>query len=363
MIEPWKKLTTASTPDERAKASEEIVSMIKDAGLASLVTYKIVKRTKYSAADLSATAREAAMVFTLVLMEKIGRGAEPFVIEIIPSILVLLSDKLATVRSAAEAAGRAICSGVCPFAAKLLLPAVFDGMSDRKNWKTAEGSLVLLGVLSHSAPRQLSLCLPEIVPKVSEAMGDSKEQVKKAAYDAMTEACAAIGNKDIEQFIPALVSSIARPSEVPETVHKLSATTFVQTVTAPTLSIMVPLLNRGLRDRTPAIKRKSAIITENMSKLIDDPLAAVPFLPKLLPGLDLVSKEAADPEIRTVASKAHKTLSIVGQEAEEIMKNMLKEKEQVSCEPFVTSRPHRASLAAIPYHVRNHTIPYTVQAC
>eukprot|EP00475_Leptophrys_vorax_P006214 TRINITY_DN13820_c0_g1_i1.p2 TRINITY_DN13820_c0_g1~~TRINITY_DN13820_c0_g1_i1.p2 ORF type:complete len:1107 (-),score=191.67 TRINITY_DN13820_c0_g1_i1:331-3234(-) len=269
------------------------------------------------------------MTFVTKFMEKFGRAAEPFLVEMLSSVLSLYSDKLLNVRTAADVAGRAICSGICPFAAKLLLPAMFDGIADRKNWRTAEGALVLMGVLAHTAPRQLAICLPEIVPKVSEAMGDSKEQVKKAAYDAMTESCAAIGNRDIEQFIPALVSSIARPVEVPECVHKLSATTFVQTVTAPMLSIMVPLLNRGLRERTPAIKRKSAIITENMSKLIDDPLAAVPFLPKLLPALELVSNEAADPEIRTVASKAHKTLSIVGDEAKVIMANLLSEKEQI----------------------------------
>jgi hypothetical protein len=44
---------------------------------------------------------------------------------------------------------------------------------------------------------------------------------------------------------------------VPDCVHKLAATTFVQAVEAPTLSIMVPLLVRGLRhDNTTAIKRK-----------------------------------------------------------------------------------------------------------
>lgn len=49
-----------------------------------------------------------------------------------------------------------------------------------------------------------------------------------AAGKVLSEACNAVGNRDIEPFIPALVSSIARPAEVPDTVHKLSATTFVQ---------------------------------------------------------------------------------------------------------------------------------------
>ncbi len=49
-----------------------------------------------------------------------------------------------------------------------------------------------------------------------------------AAGKVMGEACGVVGNRDIEPFIPVLVSSIARPAEVPDCVHKLSATTFVQ---------------------------------------------------------------------------------------------------------------------------------------
>jgi hypothetical protein len=44
----------------------------------------------------------------------------------------------------------------------------------------------------------------------------------------MREVCAVVGNRDIEPFIPVLVSCIARPAEVPDCVHKLGATTFVQ---------------------------------------------------------------------------------------------------------------------------------------
>ena len=96
----------------------------------------------------------------------------------------------------------------------------------------------------------------------------------------MNQACAAVGNRDIEKFIPALITAMANPAEVSETVHKLSATTFVQAVEAPALSIMVPLLVRGLRERVTAIKRKSAVIIDNMSKLVDNPADAAVFLPR-----------------------------------------------------------------------------------
>jgi elongation factor 3 len=50
----------------------------------------------------------------------------------------------------------------------------------------------------------------------------------------------------------------------------------LQAVEAPTLSIMVPLLVRGLRhDNTTAIKRKASLIIENMAKLVSPPSSAV----------------------------------------------------------------------------------------
>jgi elongation factor 3 len=124
----------------------------------------------------------------------------------------------------------------------------------------------------------------------------------------MTACCNCVGNKDIERFIPVLVSCVARPDEVPETVHALSATTFVQAVEPPTLALVVPVLARGLRERLTAVKRKAAIITENMCKLVADPKHAAPLVPLLLPGLEKLAAEVSDPECRQVAERAHATI-------------------------------------------------------
>ena len=72
---------------------------------------------------------------------------------------------------------------------------------------------------------------------------------------------------------------MAKPAKIPDCIHGLAATTFVQAVEGPHLAIIVPLLNRGLQDRTQAIQRKSCLIADNMAKLVDDPVHAAPFLP------------------------------------------------------------------------------------
>ena len=184
-----------------------------------------------------------------------------------------------------------------------------EGISFKKNWKVQEAAVELLGQLARTGPRQLAICMPDIVPLLSAHMVDGKEQVTRAAYNAMVKVSEVVGNKDIEAFVPELVSCIVRPTEVPECIHKLSGITFVQAVRAPALSIMVPLLVRGMKERATVVKRKTVVIIDNMSRLVDDPIEAAPFLDVLIPGVERVSQEVADPECRATAAKVVATLT------------------------------------------------------
>jgi elongation factor 3 len=127
-----------------------------------------------------------------------------------------------------------------------------------------------------------------------------------------------MNNKDLEPFIPSLVSCLTRPEEIQECVHKLSATTFVQAIEQPTLAILVPILERGLRERSYATRRRTSIICENMCKLIENPSHVKPFLPTLLPMLERVKSETSDPEVREVCNRSYITLSKVAEQAKTI---------------------------------------------
>merc|ERR1711966_525362 len=129
-------------------------------------------------------------------------------------------------------------------------------------------------------------------------------QVKKAATEAMREALKVIGNKDIEHMTEKILLAITKPKEVPEIMHEMAGVTFVQSVESPALAMVVPLLLRGLREKTTATKRQSAAIINNMSKLVDEPLDAAPFLPLLLPALEVNAGSIADPEARGVTENA-----------------------------------------------------------
>ena len=53
-------------------------------------------------------------------------------------------------------------------------------------------------------------------------------KVKKAAWTAMSAAFKLNGNKDISPCVSAMLSCIAHPNEVGDTITKMSALTFVQ---------------------------------------------------------------------------------------------------------------------------------------
>ncbi|KAJ3217495.1 translational elongation factor EF-1 alpha [Dinochytrium kinnereticum] len=307
-------LTTAKSADDRKTAAADLAGIVKAAGVfKGLKTYAITDKLKKAAEDKkNPIAREAAMVAYGAIADALGRSGEPYMLQALPVVLNSLGDKVVPVRTAADVAAKALLSHAAPYCVKNFVPVFLEQLTNEKKWQTKVGSLQVLSSFAATAPSQIAACLPEIVPAVSDCMWDTKPEVGEAATNCLTEVTATVGNIDIIPFLPALVSCIARPQEVPETVHKLSSTTFVQQVEAPTLAIMVPVLNRGLSERAPAVLRQCAVIIDNMCKLVENPADAHQFVPKLMPGLERVADISADPELRAVAENAQKTLLKVG---------------------------------------------------
>ncbi|CAI4036087.1 hypothetical protein SMKI_14G3040 [Saccharomyces mikatae IFO 1815] len=239
-------------------------------------------------------------------------SVEPYIVATVPSVCTKAGSKDNDVQLVATKALKAIASAVNPVAVKAFLPHLIHALETTNKWKEKVAVLEVISTLVDAAKEQIALRMPELIPVLSESMWDTKKEVKETATATITKATETVDNKDIERFIPKLIECIANPNEVPETVHLLGATTFVAEVTPATLSIMVPLLGRGLAERETSIKRKSAVIIDNMCKLVEDPQVVAPFLGKLLPGLKNNFATIADPEAREVTLRALKTLRRVG---------------------------------------------------
>ena len=274
--------------------------------------FELFKKQLGNKKDALARERACDAVKAIAAHSTVSPGVEPYLVAILPNILSAVADKMVPVKNAAQAATEAIIRGLNAHAVKAVIPHIINSLRTTQKWPEKMTDLQAIEILAESSPAQMAFRVPDLLPVVSEAMWDTKPEIKKAAYGTMEKICALISNKDIEKFIPELIKCIAKPENVPETVHLLGATTFVTDVHEPTLAIMVPLLERGLVERETAIKRKSAVIVDNMCKLVEDPQIVAAFLPRLMPALQKNYETLADPEAREKTKQGLDTLTRVG---------------------------------------------------
>jgi elongation factor 3 len=243
--------------------------------------------------------------------------AEPHLLPQLEKLLQCASNKQNKIRAAAEEAVITIANKMTADALQDVLPALFAQSQVGVAWQTRALALNVIASFGEHAPEQLGFALPQVVPQVTLSMSEPKKEVSSAAYKAMTNACNVIGNRDIEHMTAKIVRSISNPEEVPEIMHALAGVTFVQSVQSPALAMVVPLLTRGLRSKVTATRRQSAVIIDNMSKLVDDPIDAEPFLPTLMPALQFAADAMSDPEARNICERAATQLAKLSKLCEE----------------------------------------------
>jgi len=291
-------LEKLSLGDESAFVEEVKKSGVEKSGLAANIHALAAKAESKDEKDA------LAGLTTVKALAEEAPDAQAVTKQCLAACLEQAGHKSKAVKELAASAAFAICKNINPFAMKSLLPIIFSKLPVEQKWQVRELALNCLGIFGETAPKQLGNALPEVVPEITACMWDTKKQIKKAATDAMREALKVIGNKDIEHMTEKILTAISKPKEVPEIMHQMAGVTFVQSVESPALAMVVPLLLRGLREKTTATKRQSAVIINNMSKLVDDPLDAAPFLPLLLPALETNASSIPDPEARGVTEKA-----------------------------------------------------------
>ncbi|KAI8842179.1 armadillo-type protein [Chytriomyces cf. hyalinus JEL632] len=115
----------------------------------------------------------------------LGRLFEPYVIQILPLLLVCYGDSQREVRDATNDACKAIVSKLSGHCVKLVMPSLLNGLDD-KTWRTKTGSIEVLGSMAALAPKQLSLSLPtrSIIPPILRGLADETDAVRETAMKA-----------------------------------------------------------------------------------------------------------------------------------------------------------------------------------
>ena len=240
------------------------------------------------------------------------REVEAYIVrDILPIVLKRIDDK-PNVAEVALKVGQYFVSKVSIQSFPRVIEVLFQEMGEESKWKAKVGSLTLLGEyitrLDMYDRDLLSASLPELVEAISSLLYDTKPEVAELAELVLRKAMKGITNRDLEPFVEDLIKAMKDRDETAETIQKLGGVVFVQTVEGSALSVVIPLMMAGFRQPKAMIKRMCARIVSNMSKLVEEPLEAAPFLKDLIPALGDTIDTIADPEAREVATKTHEAL-------------------------------------------------------
>ncbi|KAG2158689.1 armadillo-type protein [Suillus bovinus] len=302
----FEELFDGSKYASRRGAAYGLAGTIKGFGVGAMKEYDVINRLRTAAEDKKRfETRQGAMFAFETLSNTLGRLFEPYITFILPILLTAFGDTTADVREAAQDAARVIMGNMSGYGVKLILPSLLSGL-DEKQWRSKKGSIELMGMMAYCSPRQLSLSLPIVIPRLTGVLTDTHAQVKTAANKSLKQFGEVINNPEIQALVPTLLKALVDPAKTTNALSALLKTSFMHYIDHSSLALVIPIIERGLRERGTEGKKRAAQIVGNLASLTDSK-DFVPYLSSLLPLVHLVLVDPV-PEARATAAKALGTL-------------------------------------------------------
>lgn len=286
----------------RRGAAYGLAGIVRGKGISVIREYRIMAKLQ----DASENKRDpnqrqgavlAFELFSLVL----GRTFEPYVIQIVPQLLSSFGDPVIEVRNACLDASKTCFANLSSYGVKQILPTLLEGL-DETQWRSKKGACDLLGAMAYLDPQQLSTSLPEIIPPLTEVLNDTHKEVRKSADRSLQRFGDVISNPEVKSLVGSLLKALSDPIKyTDDALNSLIKVSFVHYLDAPSLALVVRVLERGLGDRS-ATKRKSAQIIGSLAHLTERK-DLTSHLPILVAGLKVAIVDPV-PTTRATASKA-----------------------------------------------------------
>ncbi|KAI1811390.1 ARM repeat-containing protein [Poronia punctata] len=296
--------TLLSSKNYAAKrgAAYGLAGLVLGRGISVLREYRILITLKSATENKKEPhQREGAYIAFELLATFLGRLFEPYVVQIVPQLLVGFGDSSADVREACLAAAKACFAKLSSYGVKQILPTLLSGLDDDQ-WRSKRGACELLGAMAYLDPKQLAQSLPDIIPPLTGVLNDTHKEVRAAGNKSLKRFGEVIENPEVKSLVDILLKALSDPTKyTDDALDALIKVQFVHYLDAPSLALVTRILQRGLGDRSNT-KRKASQVIGSLAHLTERK-DLITHLPVLVSGLKVAAVDPV-PTTRATASRA-----------------------------------------------------------
>lgn len=286
----------------RRGAAYGLAGIVSGKGISALREYRIMSTLKGAIENKKDQNYRQGALFAYELLSLVLKQTfEPYVIQIVPQLLSSFGDASADVREASLDTSKTCFASLTSYGVKQILPTLLEGLDDQQ-WRSKKGACDLLGAMAYLDPQQLASSLPDIIPPLTNVLNDSHKEVRASANRSLQRFGEVISSPEVKGLVGILLKALSDPTKyTDDALDALIKVSFIHYLDAPSLALVVRILERGLGDRS-ATKRKSAQIIGSLAHLTERK-DLVSHLPILVAGLKLAIVDPV-PTTRATASKA-----------------------------------------------------------
>jgi ATPase subunit of ABC transporter with duplicated ATPase domains len=297
-------LTAKADKDKKKTSKVEETKVVETSEKADAAAMSEVDAAFAASGKDAAAAKEKA-----VAKLQACAASTPFVIPRLQNLIPLFDNsKLA---APALKASRAILENANPQGhgiAEVAVPMLLAGIADKK-WKVKAGCIELLvpclKQVEHT-PAQLAQSLPLIVPKLAEAALEVRAEIRTATGAVLREIGSLVASPEIKKLSGDLVTALVEPTNQKHTqavLEKMGSQTFLSLIDPASLSLLMPVIMRGLKERDSMSKKWSAQIFGATVMLVQDVDCIRPYLKAVMPMLQAALFDPV-PEVQRESAKS-----------------------------------------------------------
>jgi ATPase subunit of ABC transporter with duplicated ATPase domains len=260
-------------------------------------------------------------------------ASTPFVLPRLDKLISLFGDS--KLGGPAIKSAMAIVAAIQPRGhgiASVVMPTLLAGIDDKK-WKVKAGCIEVLvpclDQMSTGTPSQLGAILSQVVPKLAEAALEVRAEIRTATATVLRRIGELVASPEIKTLSQDLVTALAEPTNQKHTqsvLAKMGNQTFLSLIDAASLSLLMPVVVRGLKERDSMSKKWSAQIFGSSSMLVKDVEIIEPYLKTVLPLLQTSLTDPV-PEVQREGAKAFG-----------ILEQILPEYSRITCQPWLFTK-------------------------